>query len=560
MKNNSGSPFRKLNLVFITCIIGALVFYSVYLFYQSNQRVLEENKSSMTVLNQQMSRNIELIFDGIQTTGIIHIIDDDLNRLLLSEFNHLDGGIELAKDRLRTEQALETMVRSDTLYENISYVVEDAIVLQAVSKYTNVLTSYVEGKAILNEKGVNIYVTVPRESDNSTTKTFDVVKKVYGFSNYSVIGYVVVEVNFNTFTEQFDKVSVSEAVSDFFIYAKEGEVIYQSAEFEEGTVDELREITESKKLRSLSDDARGNSGYFGVIDTNKLFGSYMYVEETGWTIVQFRDRRMIAESSFKNLRVALLLFVLSILIITALAELVFQKQENRLEEYIGRTYLAEVRYKETELEMLQNQINPHFLYNTLNLIGGLAVLNDVDEIADITKLLSDMFRYNVKGGRVTSIANEVDQVEKYLMIQRYRHPEIFEYEMDVSEEIKGFETLKMILQPIVENAFEHSMNDIDWKGRLVIRGNKIGDSIILSVEDNGLGFDNERLEEIQTSLAKISSNVKTEHKGGLGIVNVHKRLNEHYGIGSGVSIESVQGEYTRIDLTMTLTTNGGLES
>jgi len=416
MKNNSGSPFRKLNLAFITCITVAMVLYSVYLFFQTNQRVLEENRSSMMILNQQMIRNIELVFDGIQTTGIIHIIDDDLNRLLHREFNHQDGGIELAKNRLRIEKALETMVRSDTLYENIIYFVDDEIILQAVSRYSNALKAYSDGKKALDVKGVNIYVTAPRVSKNSTIKTFDVVKKVYGFSSYSVLGYVVVEANFSIFEEQFDKVSDSGVASDFFIYTKEGEVIYQSKGIEEKTVDALKDIVEFNKTCIESDDKGDIDGKTGAIDTDKLFGSYTYVEETGWTIVQFGERSMIAESSLENLRITLLLFVVSILIITAVAELVFKKLENRLEVYIDRTYMAEVRYKEMELEMLQNQINPHFLYNTLNLIGGLAVLNDIDEIADITKHLSDMFRYNVKGDRITSVRNEVEQAEKYLMI------------------------------------------------------------------------------------------------------------------------------------------------
>jgi len=120
-------------------------------------------------------------------------------------------------------------------------------------------------------------------------------------------------------------------------------------------------------------------------------------------------------------------------------------------------------------------------------------------------------------------------------------------------------TLKMILQPIVENAIEHGMNGIDYKGLLQIRGSKEGDRVTLLIEDNGLGFDEVRLQSIRQVLTNISNGVKKDHKGSIGLINVHKRLHEHYGGESGVRIENDKGTCTRIVLTM-MVIDSGLES
>lgn len=130
---------------------------------------------------------------------------------------------------------------------------------------------------------------------------------------------------------------------------------------------------------------------------------------------------------------------------------------SRIEENIILAYKNEISQKKTELQMLQYQINPHFLYNTLNIVSALAKLNGIDEISEISECLSHIFHYNVKGGNIVQLKKELENLQCYVKIQSMRFPGKFDVIYNVEEDMLTCEMLKFILQPLMENAMEHGV-------------------------------------------------------------------------------------------------------
>ncbi len=211
-------------------------------------------------------------------------------------------------------------------------------------------------------------------------------------------------------------------------------------------------------------------------------------------------------------------------------------------------YQSELEKKQSELAFLQSQINPHFLYNTLESIKGIAAVRGVNEIRDMTKALSQIFRYSIKGMEEVYVKEEVDIVSSYIQIQQIRFGNRFDVEYDFTEKALECKMPKMILQPVVENAIYHGLEPMLEKGGLRISGRVAEDNLFISVTDDGVGIGEEELAKLKLDLGrKIVGNVLPGNVG-IGIVNVNNRLKLKYGEEYGITVESGLGKGTEIIL------------
>ncbi|WP_179232727.1 cache domain-containing sensor histidine kinase [Paenibacillus rigui] len=196
--------------------------------------------------------------------------------------------------------------------------------------------------------------------------------------------------------------------------------------------------------------------------------------------------------------------------------------------------------RQMEISLLQAQIQPHFLYNTLFSIKQLCDMGEAKEAGSMITALSTFFRISIsKGQEVISIAQELEQVQTYLFIQKMRYGDVFHYEIDVDPSLLNYPIVKLTLQPIVENAIYHGIKKSEAQGRIHITGYDAGEDIYLYVEDNGVGMHADKLDEIKASLCDMG-----QARVGFGIGNVHKRLQMHYGDDCGLSYESESGQGT----------------
>lgn len=191
-----------------------------------------------------------------------------------------------------------------------------------------------------------------------------------------------------------------------------------------------------------------------------------------------------------------------------------------------------------ELALIQEQIKPHFLYNTLDLIHVFCISNMSEKGADLTKVLADYYRGSLSNGKeIVSIAQEFDMVRNYLYIQKERYCDMLEFEVICDERIKAYSIVKMTLQPLVENAIYHGIKGREEKGRITVRGVLEMDAIIISVKDYGVGMTEERIGQI---LMEESS----EYKEHFGLKSVDQRIKLYYGEEYGIEVKSKLGEGT----------------
>lgn len=207
------------------------------------------------------------------------------------------------------------------------------------------------------------------------------------------------------------------------------------------------------------------------------------------------------------------------------------------------------KLKKAELGIMQAQINPHFLYNSLDAIVWMAEGDDKNKIIDIVTALSGFFRISLsKGADIISIGREIEHCGNYLIIQKMRYGELLSYTINIDKEILNNRIVKIILQPIVENAIYHGIKNKKTGGHININGYKKDyNEIIFEVEDTGIGIKEEKLSEIKKKLSDNSmENLPENEQGGFGIFNVNERLRLHFGNDYGISIESIYGKGTKV--------------
>jgi len=221
----------------------------------------------------------------------------------------------------------------------------------------------------------------------------------------------------------------------------------------------------------------------------------------------------------------------------------FNLMISRIKELMNQIVQEQEMKRRSELKALQSQIQPHFLYNTLDSIIWMAESGKVDDVVEMTTALSRLLRLSIsKGEELVPIAAELEHIRSYLTIQSRRYRKKFTYAIEVDESILGAPILKLVLQPIVENAIYHGIKPMPDPGHIRIRGWREGNSIVIKIEDDGEGMDPERLRTILTE-KQAGSGSK-----GVGVANVHDRIQLYFGHGYGLHYESEREEGTVVTL------------
>ena len=219
----------------------------------------------------------------------------------------------------------------------------------------------------------------------------------------------------------------------------------------------------------------------------------------------------------------------------------FGSMMKRIRTLINEVYLSKITQKEAELKALQAQINPHFLYNTLSLINWKALAAGEEDISRMTLALSTFYRTALNRGRnVLQVETELSNTRAYLEIQSMLHDGDFDYEIEAQTEILQCESLNLILQPLVENAIHHGIEEkTDGRGKITVRGWKEDNCVWFMVEDNGVGMEQEVADKILTMESK-----------GYGVRNVDERIRLCYGEKYAMKVESVVGKGTKMTINI----------
>ncbi|MCI9339943.1 MAG: histidine kinase [Dorea sp.] len=410
--------------------------------------------------------------------------------------------------------------------------------------------------------------------------TISVVYPVKDRISSRILGVVVVDVRAESLNKIEDNGLVFEGKS--YILDEDDKVIYSDQSNDEEEIDAVNHAFHENQA-----DHTGTADKIEIGGKACLYSS-MYLSNNGWkTVGIISDRQVFAP--FERLRMAIIFAILVFGIIAVIfawkgadnvsepikkvrttmkqvekgdfnVQLKIASQDevgelaqsfNHMIEKIKRLMAQEQESQEklryAELKALQSQINPHFLYNTLDSINWMVRMGRNDKVEEMIDALSTFFRISLSKGRhFISIREELIHVEKYIMIQKVRYERIMESEICVPEEFFGYDIIKMTLQPLVENALYHGIKEKGEGGVIRITAEGQGDNIVFCVSDTGLGMSKEKLEKLQ-----IMMDQGIDHDpDAYGIINVQKRIHMYFGTEYGLRFESEPGSGTSVYVTI----------
>ncbi|MCC8045674.1 MAG: sensor histidine kinase [Clostridiales bacterium] len=226
----------------------------------------------------------------------------------------------------------------------------------------------------------------------------------------------------------------------------------------------------------------------------------------------------------------------------------FNMMSRRIESLVEQNRNEQEEKRRMELRALQSQINPHFLYNTLDSIIWMAESKKTDEVVTMTSAFARLMRQNIgNDAELISIGQEMMAIRDYLTIQQMRYKDKLEFRLDVAADIRNERIIKLVLQPLVENAIYHGLKYKETRGLLTVKGYRVVDDIFIEIEDDGVGMDEEMLLHIfETHAVNYQSN-------GVGVYNVQKRLQLYYGPDYGLTYWSEAGKGTCVTVKIPIT-------
>ncbi|MFA9377605.1 MAG: sensor histidine kinase [Lachnotalea sp.] len=418
---------------------------------------------------------------------------------------------------------------------------------------------------------------------NDNDLVFSIMKPVYDLRRKK-IGFVLADINCQLFNDSFDTANYSNT-SIYIIDNNSHNVVF-------ATQNNILSLKQSDKVTSsISKHLNHNADdFFFTINNMRYLVVYNKSTLTNWiTISIIPEKDILSEFSSVAQNVLLitcillvfmifLVFAFSTLFTTNIRKLSnavksigsenlvlninitskdeiadltiqFQSMLTRIKDLLYAIRTKEEEKRLAEIAALQFQMNPHFLYNSLNTIKFLASIQGIDNIENVANLLSSLMHTNMDGRTFLSIEEDIHFVESYLTLQTYRITNIFEYKILASPEVLNYKIPKLFVQPLVENAIKHGLADKQVNGFILIEYKIEKNVLHITVEDNGKGITNERINEIL--LKKQNSNA-----GHIGIYNIRERLRLYYGPIYDIQIDS-SPDNTKFEISLPIIENEG---
>ena len=558
MKNRTFSIRFKLTSYTILCFFLFLCSISAIasgLYYTSVAQIIDEQ---IINTSKQVVSNYELYFDSaIEVSNSIQTKID--NRDVLSEKTAIRSYFDDVK-------SIKGEILSIALYdENGDLIVADST-FDTVNN-DNVYESNSFQNAI-NEPMINIFSGVGYENDRYAFT----LSRYMSFNRSENHGVALIEFDFTKIVRLIYQSDLGEN-GHIAIFDRDYNVVYSSLP---ELIDE--DLIETKKLVL---------GSTGVTINHQSFNLYIStITNTGWKVSVFTNNSQIYSVLYNFIIIViitiLLLSILYIFIVYVIVKQVtyplyrLQAEMNKVKDLnyeVNRSKLKKgskeiiqldatfnemmrrIRYladkllqeqenqRKSELKALQNQINPHFLYNTLDSIIYMIDKGENQKAEEMIVALSKFFRISISRGKaIIPLKDEVEHVRNYLLIQKIRFGDQFTYSINVDPSLYQYSCIKLILQPLVENAIEHGLNDNESGGQIEIIGTQNESYIILKIKDNGYGISEDKLEQIYKSFHDDSI-----HQG-VGLKNVYQRIKIYYGEEADIKIDSLFDEGTIISI------------
>lgn len=576
--------------LFAVVLVGGITYYAYYftvdLLKKKEMSILSD---SLEYLEKDISVRLESINEEY-----ISIFDDDVFMELYMESASGTGDLteQVALNSEFQNYFLDMKMRNNDLVESI-YLFTNEKVFSSEYRPQFEFSEFVETPyydVCMENKNRIIYDNLEPDEDY-----FSIVRSFYYTQNventvYPGVGYLSEDnADYSTLIFFLKKEYLQKQIKDeaekrqtsILILDENGDVIVQ-----EGDLDWLSEKNGEDIIEEIKKYTPGE--FEGELIKGRAGINVRTIDVVDWSIVYLYDMNILYRQAGQIRNVALIIFAISVVIvfmiasfisgtvvkpIRALAKSMDEVVDNHMEvtfvpryndeiAYLGRRFsvmmhkiaelMVEVKHIEEqkrveELKALQAQINPHFLYNTLDMVYWLSKMEGNDNVANLVADLADFFRLSLnKGEDITSVKKEVEHVKKYLEIQRVRMDEKFDYEIYLDESVSENRVPKLILQPLAENALIHGFENITYQGKIKIEVSREGGDIVFYVTDNGCGMSKETLEQLNRT------HDTSDKSYGYAIGNVKARIRLYAGEEYGMQFDTEVTSGTRVRVSFPL--------
>lgn len=585
--------------IFLSCmllIILPSIVLSAYASNSSASKITSEYHDSMTAILSQMNMTLDTLLQNASKVADMPLLNDDVRKSMLTDYK--DDYLTYARDSTRFRDLFSLTNRLNTelltcIFQNkydysfeynITNIQHKNQIEENISRWTEIARS---------SSNHTYFAPLQVHTGSSNKSVLPMIKVILDGYNFKEIGICYCEINFQPIADIFE--SSKATGNTLLIFNTDNQLIYSS--------DSSALTDQSGNSRLMSEIQTFRSGITKdtpVIQSQLEINHARYAingclnKTTGWHLIQLLNNKTVLhvyrDNIFTHINIFLLCALLGLLLSAFLSRILarpvstlcqsidsldpieggqidagacgsnlelsklivsFNHLNRRLANSLQTNYEIELNKKQLKIQMLQFQINHHFLYNTLNIIKSLANIHNVPQIETIAICMSDLIRYNLEKFPVTQLQEALQQIKRYMTIQNIRFPGKFTVDFNIPPEYLSMEIPVFLLQPLVENSIEHGFSDRESECCISIACQPDGRYLHFLIADNGIGISAEKLDDLNRQCRSDERTVSKESaRQSIGLQNVSQRIRSYYGSPCGLSIESMPGEGTIIDIML----------
>lgn len=530
---------------------------------------------------RQTNQNIDSYIDYMDNIATMVSGSRDTQTFL---YNKDEETLQVSECRQRLVEQFRTILKSRDDIRNIGLIQKDGnrlfnnggqqknayLDLDTQAWYKNAITS---NRSVLTSSHVQHVIRGERPWVITVSRG---VRNFTGSGNRE--GVVFIDLNYSAISELCDQNSIG-SKGYVFLLDQDGNVVYhpqQQQLYNELQTENIDLVMNTDK-ETLMDGSGDNARIYTISRS----------EKTGWTVVGCTNVAELLKDSKKARSIYVLVAAILVVVALVLSNFIarnitrplqqlrdsmarvqegdfgaaevevtsrnevgsltrsFNVMTSRIQELMKQNIYEQQQKRKSELKALQSQINPHFLYNTLDSIIWMAEGKKNEEVVVMTASLARLLRQSISNEEEqVPIGQEVEYARSYLTIQKMRYKDKLEFQIQVDAQIMRVPIIKLVLQPLIENAIYHGLKYKEGKGLLIVRGYREGENAVLQIKDNGAGMDEQTLSHI---FEKHKVNYRSN---GVGVYNVQKRLQLYYGMDYGITYSSKQGEGTTASIVI----------
>ncbi|WP_058308454.1 cache domain-containing sensor histidine kinase [Gracilibacillus massiliensis] len=582
-------PIRnKIFITFASVYVIVITVIGIVMYVNNVNEMKNQTQSMSKVLSTQFSRTIDLYFEDIERLSLA-IFTDSLVQDTLSNYEKdiLYNDISIRNSlypRLFNQVYPQSDVAAVTIYTDSGTVFDYEKSGDMEVRYE---TEDPEWVKTLNGTNKNQFLLLPtteiEQANGENKQVVSLVRDIYKIPQRNKIGSIKIDIDVTIFEKllEMDNVDELEEHMRILVMNENQSIIY----------DHRKELIGDREVGLNLPNVTENEPKDGTLSWQS--DSYLYANDhsdfTKWDTVVLIDNEFIIYERNQILLfiaisglvaisfIGIISYLLSYNItkpfngmiqkmrrvekgdltdrmkLTGHPEMdvltrVYNSMLDSINKLITEVYQASITEKNAKISALQSQINPHFLYNTLNIMKSISRVKGVEEVAEISESLSDLFKYSMKDlDKTVRLQDEITHIENYIRIQQHRFRDRFDFSKEISQDAHQILIPKLLIQPIVENSVNHGLKDLKVGGHIHLKAFIKEDDLVVEVSDNGQGMSKETLEMVREKTKRIRMETDTE---GIGLNNIAQRLRLMYGYRFQIEMESEENKGTRVRIIL----------